>query len=172
MREKQHQSITADLDNFSPMGDMVLVKRLPDPEETKGGLHIPQIARDESRPRDPGASGRIGVVVASGPGDKGFEFECSYCARRVFLAPSLKAIAGAEEAHYRIVTKCKCSATEEAGSAWLPTGKSERLPMYVHVGDKVLFQRWVNNVVVLNDEEFTLLHAESQILAVLDEVAA
>ncbi len=167
MREKQHQSIAADLDNFRPMGDMVLVQRLPDPEETKGGLHIPQIARDENRPRDPAMNGRIGIVVASGPGDKAYNFRCSACGYFRWLAPSLKAIAGAEEAHYHIVTKCECGEGE-----WLPTTESARLPMYVHVGDKVLFQRWVNNVVVLNGTEYTLLHAESQVLAVLDEVAA
>jgi co-chaperonin GroES (HSP10) len=167
MREKQHKSITADLDNFRPMGDMVLVKRLPDPEESKGGILIPEMARNENRPKYPGASGRMGIVVASGPGDKGFEFRCSACGSISVLAPSLKAVPGAEEAHYRIVTKCNCGTGE-----LIATGNHSRLPMYVSVGDKVLFQRWVNNVVVLNDEEYTLLHAESQVLAVIEEEVA
>lgn len=49
--------------DFTPLGDFVLIRRLPDPDEERG-LIVPGTARDNAR------GVRRGVVEKCGPGDK------------------------------------------------------------------------------------------------------
>ncbi len=46
---------------FRPLGDRVLVRRVEEPERTKGGIIIPDTAKE--KPQE-------GEIVAVGPGDR------------------------------------------------------------------------------------------------------
>jgi chaperonin GroES len=97
---------------FRPLGDRVVIRRVEEEAKTKGGIIIPDTAKE--KPQE-------GEVIAVGPG-----------------------------------------ARDEAG---------ERIPMEVKAGDRILFGKWSGTEVKLDDEEL-LIMKESDILGVLDPVAA
>jgi chaperonin GroES len=97
---------------FRPLGDRVVVRRVEEEAKTKGGIIIPDTAKE--KPQE-------GEVIAVGPG-----------------------------------------ARDDAG---------ERIPMGVKAGDRILFGKWSGAEVKLDDEEL-LIMKESDILGVLDPVAA
>jgi co-chaperonin GroES (HSP10) len=49
---------------------------------------------------------------------------------------------------------------------------NRRAEMYVRPGDEVVYTRAPANDVVLNGEEYTVLHAEQHIMAVIEKEAA
>ncbi|HLI66757.1 MAG TPA: co-chaperone GroES [Caulobacteraceae bacterium] len=97
---------------FRPLGDRVVIRRVEEEAKTKGGIIIPDTAKE--KPQE-------GEVIAVGPG-----------------------------------------ARDEDG---------KRIPMDVNVGDRILFGKWSGSEVKLDDEEL-LIMKESDILGVLDPVAA
>ena len=97
---------------FRPLGDRVVIRRVEEEAKTKGGIIIPDTAKE--KPQE-------GEVIAVGPG-----------------------------------------ARDEDG---------KRIPMDVNVGDCILFGKWSGSEVKLDDEEL-LIMKESDILGVLDPVAA
>lgn len=184
MQEKIYQDIKIDLDRFRPMGDMVLVKRLPDPEESAGGIHIPESSRNENRPKDPKERVRRGVVVATGPGDTSFHYQCSGCENgRAYLTPTSFHKRGAEVTSLKLVTKCwNCGACDwkpvgydiqndiftTDSTRWYSASNRYARPMHVKIGDIILWERRPQNECSINGQEFTLLHEEQSILAVLE----
>ena len=97
---------------FRPLGDRVVIRRVEEEAKTKGGIIIPDTAKE--KPQE-------GEVIAVGPG-----------------------------------------ARDEDG---------KRVPMDVKVGDRILFGKWSGSEVKLDDEDL-LIMKESDILGVLDPVAA
>jgi chaperonin GroES len=97
---------------FRPLGDRVVIRRVEEEAKTKGGIIIPDTAKE--KPQE-------GEVISVGPG-----------------------------------------ARDEAG---------QRIPMDVKPGDRILFGKWSGSEVKIDDEEL-LIMKESDILGVLDPVAA
>jgi chaperonin GroES len=97
---------------FRPLGDRVVIRRVEEEAKTKGGIIIPDTAKE--KPQE-------GEVIAVGPG-----------------------------------------ARDEEG---------KRVPMDVKVGDRILFGKWSGSEVKLDAEDL-LIMKESDILGVLDPVAA
>lgn len=64
MNEPWMQNIPADLAELRLMGDLVLVRRLMDPEETPTGLFLPPSVAN------PRTGNRRGLVIKVGPGDR------------------------------------------------------------------------------------------------------
>jgi co-chaperonin GroES (HSP10) len=168
MKVHYHPDIQTKIENIRPIGDFVLVKRLPDEEETVGGLLIPSRYRNEDRPRNPRQSIRRGVIVAAGPGDKGLLWKCGACGVEKFMAPSGKQYKGEDYMTYAIRSRCECGKRD-----WTPVADVKAYAnMDATVGDIVLYQRWENNIVRINNEEYTLLHEQSQVIAVEERAAA
>jgi chaperonin GroES len=97
---------------FRPLGDRVVIRRVEEEAKTKGGIIIPDTAKE--KPQE-------GEVIAVGPG-----------------------------------------ARDEDG---------QRIPIDVKVGDRILFGKWSGSEVKLDDEDL-LIMKESDILGILDRVAA
>jgi chaperonin GroES len=97
---------------FRPLGDRVVIRRVEEESKTKGGIIIPDTAKE--KPQE-------GEVIAVGPG-----------------------------------------ARDEDG---------KRIPIDVKVGDRILFGKWSGSEVKLDDEDL-LIMKESDILGILDRVAA
>jgi chaperonin GroES len=97
---------------FRPLGDRVVIRRVEEEAKTKGGIIIPDTAKE--KPQE-------GEVIAVGPG-----------------------------------------ARDEDG---------KRVPIDVKVGDRILFGKWSGSEVKLDDEDL-LIMKESDILGILDRVAA
>ncbi len=97
---------------FRPLGDRVVIRRVEEEAKTKGGIIIPDTAKE--KPQE-------GEVIAVGPG-----------------------------------------ARDEDG---------KRIPMDVTVGDRILFGKWSGSEVKIDAEDL-LIMKESDILGVLDPVAA
>ena len=97
---------------FRPLGDRVVIRRVEEEAKTKGGIIIPDTAKE--KPQE-------GEVIAVGPG-----------------------------------------ARDEDG---------KRIPIDVKVGDRILFGKWSGSEVKLDDEDL-LIMKESDILGILDPVAA
>jgi chaperonin GroES len=97
---------------FRPLGDRVVIRRVEEEAKTKGGIIIPDTAKE--KPQE-------GEVIAVGPG-----------------------------------------ARDEDG---------KRIPIDVKVGDRILFGKWSGSEVKLDDEDL-LIMKESDILGILDRVAA
>jgi chaperonin GroES len=97
---------------FRPLGDRVLVRRIEEEEKTKGGIIIPDTAKE--KPQE-------GEVIAVGPG-----------------------------------------ARDDAG-------KIHALDL--KAGDRILFGKWSGSEIKIDDEEL-LVMKESDVLGILDPVAA
>jgi co-chaperonin GroES (HSP10) len=167
------RSIEADPADIKPLGDFVLVKKISDVDGMyKGVIHLPphkQTAEVDWVPQ-------IGVVVACGPGDRAIVYVCDHggIARKVATWRD-------NPPCYRTVLidavrpKCeRCRADMEV-LVYADSGKmaEQRFPMHVSVGDEVIYQRWPDNDININGDEYTFLHEEQAILAVLEkEVAA
>jgi len=94
--------------NIKPLGDRVLIKQIASEEVTKGGIVLPDTAKE--KPQE-------GEVLAVGPGKL------------------------------------------------LDNG--QRAPMEVQVGDKVLFAKYAGSEIKQDGEEYMILNAERDILAVV-----
>jgi chaperonin GroES len=97
---------------FRPLGDRVVIRRVEEETKTKGGIIIPDTAKE--KPQE-------GEVISVGPG-----------------------------------------ARDDDG---------KRIPMDVKVGDRILFGKWSGSEIKLDSEDL-LIMKESDILGVLDPVAA
>jgi chaperonin GroES len=97
---------------FRPLGDRVVIRRVEEEAKTKGGIIIPDTAKE--KPQE-------GEVISVGPG-----------------------------------------ARDDDG---------KRIPMDVKVGDRILFGKWSGSEIKLDSEDL-LIMKESDILGVLDPVAA
>ena len=94
--------------NIKPLGDRVLIKQIASEEVTKGGIVLPDTAKE--KPQE-------GEVLAVGPG----------------------------------------KLLDNGG----------RAPMEVSVGDKVLFAKYAGSEIKQDGEEYMILNAERDILAVI-----
>src|SRR5580692_1328590 len=97
---------------FRPLGDRVVIRRVEEETKTKGGIIIPDSAKE--KPQE-------GEVIAVGPG-----------------------------------------ARDDSGKVH---------PLDVKPGDRILFGKWSGSEVKIDDEEL-LIMKETDILGVLDAVAA
>lgn len=151
MKPLREESIATDIAAFQPLGDFVLVKRATAP-------HVDTfLALPEGRSEEPGY--RRGIVVAIGPGDKlpQCEHECCACHDHFF---SWAAKFG------------KCRKCQEDYRVTITWHSNRRAEMYVRPGDEVVYTRAPANDVILNGEEYTVLHQQQHIIAVLEKEAA
>lgn len=152
-------TISADPATLTPLYDFVLVKPFPKDDGLiiNPGVHMTGDFRWRSdRPR----GNRFGAVVAVGKGDRMVGLKCEQCDE---LATRI------DTAKFRICRSCggdlKYSAECEALSEM-------RAPMHVVPGDVVVFPRVPANEILINQEEYVMLHEEQHILAVVDRAAA
>lgn len=154
----RHANITADLAGVRPLGDLVLVRMLPEAEMHRNLIWIPQFsgahADRQLRPVLPS----IGEVVAAGPGDKLLAMECSDCCRpanRLATANNFKC----EE----------CGGDLSFEHPLHPMEDIYRAPMHVSPGDRIMYWKRPSNEQVINDETFQLIHEEQDILGVIED---
>lgn len=137
-----------------PMYDFVLVERLPDEQ---GGL----VAAPDRKTFEPAL--RRGRVVAVGPGDGLFLVFCRSC----YLMRTRKHDAAS-------LGRCaECGRKE----AFLSRDAAQRLfpgcrcEMNCALGDVVLYPRVPANDVRIDEREYTFLHEEQHVYAILDAAA-
>lgn len=135
------------IDRITPLADMVLVRRIPDDETTKGGIIIPEVARN--RPRGPECW--VGEVLAVGRGDL-LKFK-----RMADISPDADLNWPTGTVHF----KRENGVTED-------DYHSIRVNMHTRVGDRILYKRCPDNDVVIDGETLTLLREEQHVLAVME----
>ena len=131
---------------FRPLHDRVVVKRIDAEEKTKGGIIIPDTAKE--KPQE-------GKVVAVGPG------RVAEDGKRI--APEVKKggiiipdTAKEKPQEGKIVATGKGKTTDE--------GKV--LPMDVKPGDRVLYGKYSGSEIKIDDQEYLIMHQED-ILGIL-----
>lgn len=126
------------IDQVDPRHDMVLVRRLPDDQITKGGILLPETALNKRE------GYRIGEVLRVGKGDIVFGETCddrNYCR--------------------------KCDAWDCCHCEWA-THDTFRFPMLCKPGDRVIYSRCPDNDVTIDGVECTFLREEQHVLAIID----
>jgi co-chaperonin GroES (HSP10) len=156
-------------ETIQPLGDFVLVRRLPDQDSVRG-IIAPQSALNKKRGDDRDISGslRRGIVVAVGPGDKLFWFECPYCREFAFVAMKPKNIRSAELVLRPPRRDCRCGTNTKWRFVPSDSDSSIRCAMNVSVGNEVITERWPHNTFDWDGEEYQILHEEQSILAVIE----
>lgn len=147
MHDLYLSNVPTELADVQPLGDFVLVRRLPDSERTPSGyIVLPDGTRNKREGK------RRGVVILVGPGDKRTDItakegwkQCTHCA----------AVWNKEE------TECVC------GQSGFKT-YTYRHPMHVAPGDEIIYDRVPANDIRIDGEEYTFLHEEQHILCVLE----
>ena len=129
-----------------PLHDFVLVERLPD--SAPPGILIPESLRNAN------TGLRIGKVLAIGPGDPARVYECGN--------PDCS---GAPH----VISSGKTPTCYWCGSRMFWTRSTRTHPMHVDIGDRVVYPRVPANDIRINGQEYTFLHEEQHILAVLEE---
>jgi co-chaperonin GroES (HSP10) len=174
MRKPVLSSVETDPASIQPLGDLVLVKRLPDSEKTPSGMIWLPNTRNE---KNPAQGPRRGVVVAVGPGDRELLLWCGndkwvrdrssgFCEgdlRPTFAYVLANGIPACPQ--------CGGSMYIVAGANTVPHDKLHR-PMHVEVGDEVIYNRAPANDVSINGEEYVFIHEEQHLLAVIEKGAA
>lgn len=128
---------------FQPIHDRLLVKWEPESARVLS-IWLPETARR------PGALGsdrflRIGRVVSVGPGDP-----CLKCAKvRTELAER------GVDLTTLMLPNCVC-------------GGTERIPMNVAVGDRIVYDHPSSAEVTIEGEQYVILHEEQHVLAVIE----
>lgn len=145
-----NQNIPVELEHLKPLGDFVLVKRLPD-HDKQGRIWLP------GNRKNPELGLRRGVVVACGPGDAKYFFRCLEC--HAVHAGTKRAPGDCEW----------CGGNNWEFASDIGTQRHE---MNVSPGDHILYTRAPANDVRLNGEEYTFLHEEQHPYAVLESEAA
>jgi co-chaperonin GroES (HSP10) len=142
-----HPNIPAELESVRPHGDYVLVKRIPDPLTTAGGmLYLPDGSRDPKK-----LVPRRGLVIAVGKGDRLHCWSCFECG--AFKGTTLQGPG-----------RCDHCGAEQ----WNYLGE-KRHEMQVNVGDHVIYWRSPANDIRLNEEDYVFLHEEQHIAAVIPQ---
>jgi co-chaperonin GroES (HSP10) len=164
--EESFAPISTDLAALTPLHDFVLVQEIP-PEEAiiKSPVHMTGDYRWVSdRPKGL----RRGRVVAVGKGDRLFYMTCPKCRRP--NGDTHGPLCERAETAKRFVCR-NCGATlehfEQHGRAVVT-----RCEMYVKVGDEVIYPRVPANDVTINGDEYTFLHCEQHVLALIEQEAA
>lgn len=167
MKPVHHPSIPAELASVKPLGDFVLVRR--DLDQERSNVIIAPGWRNK------GVDGvKRGTVIAVGPGDKGVFLWCETCHETRQGFPVMQGTARGDVS-YSLRTKCpKCGNPRSIAMDWVRDGDplEARAPMHVKPGDEILYHRAPANNVVIDDQEFVLLHEEQHILAVIEKEAA
>lgn len=156
MQGPKLRSVSADLAKIRPMGDYVLVKRLPNDNPVEG-LWLPKSVQKEVRQL------RRGTVCAVGLGDPMIRIRCKACGgernNMALLKPSHRD--GQREPIH--IASCNCGETD-----YELISSNLRCPMEVQLGDQVLYWRSPANDVCINGEEYVLLHEEQHLVAILE----
>ena len=148
---------------FRPLGDRVLIKRVEEETKTKGGIIIPDTAKE--KPQE-------GEVVAVGPGARDDQGKVN----ALEVKPGDRILfgkwSGTEvrlEGEDLIIMK-ESDILGIVGSGTL-NDKGELRPLDVKAGDRILFGKWSGTEVKLDNEEL-LIMKESDIMGVLEGAAA
>lgn len=151
-------NIECDLDKLELLGNMVLVKRLPDDEE-RNGVVLPEKALNKSgegqhiSARD-NVPTRKGVVVKLGRGGRIFRFSCRR--HEEFLVDALATEGDRPKCH-------ECGLPMSFDKY---TGRRDTFP--VARGDVIFYPRVPANDIQINGEHYTILREHQHILAVLE----
>lgn len=168
-------SWNGDITALRPLGDFVLVK--PFQSATGSDLIIdPKTQRTKDgrwRLQNRETGNRFGTVIAVGAGDQMVTLWCLTCWGKSGAKPRLLRI----DQSVKRGNCSRCSAELHAiGAGWTASGdvaaQITHAPMHVSPGDTVIFPRVPANEVVINGEEYVLLHEESQIYGVVEEEIA
>lgn len=131
--------------NIRPLGDRVLIKRVPEQEETAGGLLIPENAREK---------GQYFEVVAVGRG-------------RIYpVGLTRSQIAGAVSFLSMQDIGSAVDALEKCGIAF-----GQRVPVSVVVGDVVLMGRYSGTDLKIDGVDYSMVRDE-EIMAVVPRTVA
>lgn len=168
MKHTYNVSVNADPATIKPLGDFVLVKKVSDVDLEQRYKNLIIIPAHRQGPAD--WVPQIGKVVAVGPGDKMLMTLCPECDDPLESMPHGVTAAWAAEHGFGICRFC--------GSKLIPysidgdaTVVDYRLLMHVSVGDEVIYARWPDNDVEIRGEQYTFLHEEQGILAVIEREA-
>lgn len=156
-----------DIEALRPLGDFVLVKPLVTTNDA--GIIDPKTQRTKDgrwRLQNRETGNRFGTVIAVGAGDRVIQLVCQSCD-----LPQHRIDRGQETKKWRC-SQCGGVDLHAGGgdAAWL--ADISRMPLGVSPGDVVIFPRVPANEVIINGEEFVLLHEESQIYGVVEEEIA
>lgn len=146
-----------DIEALRPLGDFVLVKPLVTTNDA--GIIDPKTQRTKDgrwRLQNRETGNRFGTVIAVGAGDRMIAVLCRNCEEGEAI------LATAKNRDCRTCGKPLDCFPEVDFHA----------PMHVSPGDVVIFPRVPANEVIINGEEFVLLHEESQIYGVVEEEIA
>jgi co-chaperonin GroES (HSP10) len=155
--------------NFQPLNDLLLVK--PITTYNHGGrIFIPDTIehRHSHKPGD-WSDTFVGVVVATGPGDKLLHLKCGHCGhetKRLADRATLR-----EKRGLHAFRACRCGKRD-----WAVIGES-RMPMETKVGDKVVFARRPNTPgdidgILIEGQRYLLFNEEQSALMVIAEEQA
>jgi co-chaperonin GroES (HSP10) len=160
MRKPVLTPVAADPADIKPLGDCVLVKRIPDGQRTASGLiWLPNYRNKPNPSQGP----RRGLVVAVGPGDVAV---CLVCSNARCEHVDVVALASVEQG----VKKCpECGDTRRI-VATEGEALKRRIAMGVSVGDEVIYDRTPANDISINGEEYVFVHEEQHLLAVIERV--
>lgn len=145
------------------LSDRVLIKDIPQDDSTRGSLVIPEVAQRDGVGK--GGLFRIGVVIATGPGDRFSEhgLDVDGVLRRRLLTKACGDCRGTGVRTIRAVRladiECQCD------HGRVPVV----IPPQCKPGDVVVYDRRRSEELILNGERFQLSHAEQSVLAVLEE---
>jgi co-chaperonin GroES (HSP10) len=165
MKPLREASIDTDPESIIPFGDFVLV-RPEEPADNRNGIAIPESARASEK--EYGL--QTGTVVACGPGDRALWCYCNDCEARYTSTlsprPEGDPNCGAVRVVYGVATCPRC---DSSNREMMSIGHPEcRRPMHVKPGDTVVFPRVPANRLVIQGEEYVILHEEQHCWAVLE----
>ena len=126
--------------NLKPLSDRVVIRRMPDLEESGGGVLIPETAREH---------GQLFEVAAVGPG-------------RIFAIGMTRSQIAAAVSFLSIDDMSR--AVDELGNCGIAFG--QRVPVGVVVGDVVLMGRYSGSDVRIDGVDYVIVRDE-EIMAVV-----
>ena len=147
---------------FRPLGDRVLVKRVEEEEKTKGGIIIPDTAKE--KPQE-------GEVVAVGPGARDEDGDYIKPELNVGDRILVKRVQEEEKTKGGIIIPDNAKEKPQEGEvvAVGPGARDEdgkHVAMDLKAGDRILFGKWSGTEVKLEGEDLIIMK-ESDVLGVL-----
>ena len=153
--------------SFRPLGDRVLVKRVEEETKTKGGIIIPDTAKE--KPQE-------GEIVAVGPGGRDENGKLIAMDVKAGDRVLVRRIEAEEKTAGGIIIPDTAKEKPQEGEviAAGPGGRDESgklIPLDLKVGHRILFGKWSGTEIKLDGEEL-LIMKESDVMGVVEGRAA
>ena len=147
---------------FRPLGDRVLIKRVEEEEKTKGGIIIPDTAKE--KPQE-------GEVIAVGPGARDETGKIQPLDVKVGDRVLIKRVEEEEKTKGGIIIPDTAKEKPQEGEVISvgPGARNENgklQPLDVKKGDRILFGKWSGTEVKIDGEDLIIMK-ESDILGIV-----